>query len=251
MLARDVVWEVALGVPDVDGVYRGRAAVRRFWKTWMADFAEFRLEVEELIDAGERVFAAIRPEARGRRSGIEVTGGMTFPVFTVRDGLIVHYQLFADREQALEAAGLSEQATSQENVEVVRSLYELGAVNPLRAPPDLLDRVFRDYADEGLEIRLPSDYPEGEPVFRGREGIAEMQAMLRDTWGAWRIEPDRFFDSGDHVVVYVRIIAEGGASGVPIELEGAHVWTVRGGRAKSMHAFRDRSQALGAAGMEA
>jgi hypothetical protein len=33
---------------------------------------------------------------------------MTFPVFTVRDGLIVRYQLFAERDEALEAAGLSE-----------------------------------------------------------------------------------------------------------------------------------------------
>ena len=108
MLAPDVVWEVALGVSDFDGVYRGRAAVRRFWRTWVADFADLRLEVEELIDAGECVFGVIRPMGRGRRSGIEVTGQMTFPVFTMRDGLVVRYQLFADRQKALEAAGLSE-----------------------------------------------------------------------------------------------------------------------------------------------
>ena len=107
MLAPDVLWEVALGLPDVDGVYRGRDEVRRFWRTWMADFEEFHLEVDELIDAGDRVFAAIRPTARGRRSGIEVTGVMTFPVFTIRDGLIARYQLFANRDAALEAAGLT------------------------------------------------------------------------------------------------------------------------------------------------
>ena len=108
VLAPDVVWEVALGVPGFDGVYRGRAEVRRFWLTWMADFAELRLEVDEIVDAGGHVFAAVLPTGRGRRSGIEVTGQMTFPVFTVRDGLIVRYQLFAEREQALKAAGLRE-----------------------------------------------------------------------------------------------------------------------------------------------
>ena len=108
VLAPDVVWEVALGVSDFDGVYRGRAAVRRFWRTWVADFADLRLEIEELIDAGERVFCVIRPMGRGRRSGIQVTGGLTFPVFTVRDGLVVRYQLFADRQKALEAAGLGD-----------------------------------------------------------------------------------------------------------------------------------------------
>ena len=74
-----------------------------------------------------------------------------------------------------------------------------------------------------------------------------MIAMLRETWGEWNFEPERFLDAGDHVVVFARIEAEGGASGVPIELETTHVWTIRGGRAVSMHAYRDRSEALEAA----
>jgi hypothetical protein len=49
-------------------------------------------------------------------------------------------------------------------------------------------------------------------------------------------------------VVFARIEAEGGASGVPIELETTHVWTIKGGRAVPMHAYRDRSEALDAAG---
>jgi hypothetical protein len=50
-------------------------------------------------------------------------------------------------------------------------------------------------------------------------------------------------------VVFGRIIAKGGASGVPIEVVTAHVWTIRGGRATSMQAYRDRSEALEAAGL--
>ena len=73
--------------------------------------------------------------------------------------------------------------------------------------------------------------------------------MLADTWGKWRFEPDRFVDAGDRVVVSVRILGEGGASGVPIELETTHVWTIRGGRAMSVHAYRNRSQALEAIGL--
>jgi hypothetical protein len=33
-----------------------------------------------------------------------------------------------------------------------------------------------------------------------------------------------------------------------IELETTHVWTIKGGRAVPMHAYRDRSEALDAAG---
>ena len=138
---------------------------------------------------------------------------------------------------------------SQENVKIVRSLYEIGAGDWFSVAPDQIDRAFREYVDEQFEARLPSDYPEGEPVFRGREGFDEMLAMLGDTWGKWRLEPERFLDAGDRVVVFARILAEGGASGVPIEVETAHVWTIRGARAVSMHTYRDRSQALEAAGL--
>jgi ketosteroid isomerase-like protein len=144
---------------------------------------------------------------------------------------------------------------SQENVEIVRRLYAT-----LDELPDLRDTSFEDeqallesffgnYVDEQLEIRLPPDYPEGEQVFRGRKGLVEMIAMLRDTWGEFRLQPDRFLDAGDRVVAFVRVHAEGGASGVPIELETTHVWTVRTGRITSVHAYRDRSQALEAAGL--
>jgi ketosteroid isomerase-like protein len=109
MLAPDIVWEVALGVADFDGVYRGREGVRQFWQTFFAELDEFQINVEELIDCGERVFCATRAVGRGRHSGaVGAAGQRTFPVFTVRDGLIVRYQLFADRQRALEAAGLSE-----------------------------------------------------------------------------------------------------------------------------------------------
>jgi hypothetical protein len=72
---------------------------------------------------------------------------------------------------------------SQENVELVRRWY--GSLPDLRdANPDddqaFLDRAFREYLNEGWELRLPAGYPEGEPVFRGREGVTQLVVMLRD-----------------------------------------------------------------------
>jgi ketosteroid isomerase-like protein len=138
----------------------------------------------------------------------------------------------------------------QENVEVIRSLYEMGAGDWFSLAPDEIDRAFREYVDEDFEARLPTDYPEGEPVFRGRDGFDELTSMLADAWGTWRLEPERFLDAGDRVVVFARIVAEGGASGVPLELETTHVWTVRAGRATHLQAYRDRSEALEVAGLE-
>jgi ketosteroid isomerase-like protein len=136
---------------------------------------------------------------------------------------------------------------SEENVELVRNLYALELF--LTANPDAIDRAFREYLDEQVEVHLPPDYPEGEPVFRGRDGAAQLTAMLQEVWGEWRLEPERFLDAGDRVVVFARVSGKGGASGAPFELETTHIMTIHAGRVASLHAYRDRSEALEAAGL--
>jgi hypothetical protein len=82
-------------------------------------------------------------------------------------------------------------AMSQENVELARRWY--GSLPDLRdANPDddqaFLGRAFREYLNEDWELRLPAGYPEGEPVFRGREGVTQLVVMLRDAfkhYGLW------------------------------------------------------------------
>ena len=139
---------------------------------------------------------------------------------------------------------------SQENVELIESVYELIPLG-IHTTPHQVDRLFDEHhLDQGFELHLPADYPEGEPVFRGREGMSQFIAMLQDTWRDWRFEPQQFLDAGERVVVVGRILAEGGASGVPIELETAHVWTIPGGQATSMDVYRNRSDALEAAGLK-
>jgi ketosteroid isomerase-like protein len=110
------------------------------------------------------------------------------------------------------------------------------------------DRAFRDYLDESFELRLPVDYPEGEHIFRGREGILQYSEWLRSAWAEWRFEPERFIDTGEHVVVFLRIVARS-TSGVPVEVASTQVVTIRAGRIASIHAYRDRSQGLKAAGL--
>jgi ketosteroid isomerase-like protein len=144
--------------------------------------------------------------------------------------------------------------TMSPNIELVRRWYallpSLGGTDP-NDDSALFDRMFRDYLDEEYELRLPGGYPEGEPVFRGREGAAQLLAMLRDAWAEWRFEPERFIEADDQVVVFVRVVAKGSASGVPIELPDAHVVTVRDGRLTSTCVYRDRSEALEAVGLQA
>ena len=137
---------------------------------------------------------------------------------------------------------------SRQNVELVQRLYELIS-SPSGMEPEAVDGVLGEYADDRFELRLPPDYPEGEQVHRGREGMTAIVTVLRETWSEWRFVPERFLEVDDRVVVFARLFAVGHESGVPIERETTHVWTMRGGRAASMHVYRDRSEALAAAGL--
>src|SRR5215212_56835 len=117
--------------------------------------------------------------------------------------------------------------------------------------PAELDRSFREQMAEDFEIRLPPEYPEGGQVFVGRDGAARFVAAFREAWTQWRIEPEQYLDAGAQVVVFVRIHAAGGASGVELDHEPAHLWTIRDGRASSLEIFIDRDAALRAAGLAA
>jgi ketosteroid isomerase-like protein len=135
----------------------------------------------------------------------------------------------------------------QQNIELARRIYENGDL--LHTSPERIDRAFREQVAEDFEFRLPPDYPEGELVFRGRDGMDELIALLRETWREWRFEPEEFLDAGDQVVVLGRIVGQGDSSGAPVEFETTHVVSVREGRATSIQIYRKRSEALAVTGL--
>ena len=107
--AEDIVWDLsntrraALGMKPV---YRGHEGVRLFWRESLSVFGEVDLEVAELMDADDKVLAVIREREIGRASGVPVDT-THLAVWTLADGKVTQMQVFDDRQQALEAAGLS------------------------------------------------------------------------------------------------------------------------------------------------
>lgn len=95
-----------LPVEEIDAI-RGYAALIRYSERWLEAWAGFRDQVDEIIDAGQVVFAAVTVHGRGGESGISITQSM-FHVFEMRDGKIVRLHEYLDRDQAREAAGLGE-----------------------------------------------------------------------------------------------------------------------------------------------
>jgi ketosteroid isomerase-like protein len=106
-LAPDFEYLTTGAIPGVEGVYRGPEGFRQFLESFWGEFDEPGLEVRELIEAEDRVLAGLTFQGRGKQSGVETTWNL-WHVWTVRGGKAVLGQAFTSREQALEAAGLSE-----------------------------------------------------------------------------------------------------------------------------------------------
>jgi len=109
--AEDIVWDVSnwrvVGM-GLKPVYRGHEGVRECWREILSVFGEVDFEVEELIDAGDdRVLAVIREREIGRASGVPVKT-THLAVWRLAEGKVAQMQIFDSRQQALEAAGLSE-----------------------------------------------------------------------------------------------------------------------------------------------
>ena len=105
----EIVWDVTpSGIPGL-GTYRGHEELKRFFEEWFSAFPfdEWEVEVEEVIDAGDRIISISRQHGRGASSGV-VAELEVAQVTTLRDGQIVRIDNYLDRAKALEAAGLED-----------------------------------------------------------------------------------------------------------------------------------------------
>ena len=110
----EVLWDLVdpeIEVHDHDspdqGSYRGHAGFTRWLEDWGAAWADWSVEPQEFIDAGESVVVVLRMKAEGRGSGINIDR-QDAEVFAVRNGKIVRVDYYNNKRQALEAVGLRE-----------------------------------------------------------------------------------------------------------------------------------------------
>lgn len=104
LLDPNIEFDIPEGTPDISGVHKGKDAVRRWWREWLAAWQPYEFEYE-LIDVGDRVVALVDQRMRGRSTGIEVPLKFAH-VITLRDGLWVHWKIYMSQSKALEAVGL-------------------------------------------------------------------------------------------------------------------------------------------------
>ena len=130
---------------------------------------------------------------------------------------------------------------SADPVEILKPVYEQWSRGNFRPVTDAYG------AD--LEWGWSEEFFDIAGVERGSEGRSEKLISWLSSWEHWRVEAEEYLRSGDMVVVLARYIGVGKGSGFEVDTDGAHLWTVRDGRATRLVVFSDRERALEAAGL--
>jgi ketosteroid isomerase-like protein len=84
---------------------RGHDGIREYMASLQEDWIGFRHELEEFVDAGDKVVALLHTYARGRESGVDVEMPVAH-VLTFKEGKCMGYVSYGDRAKAFKAAGL-------------------------------------------------------------------------------------------------------------------------------------------------
>ena len=122
---------------------------------------------------------------------------------------------------------------SQENLDLVREIYALWGA----------DKSARHLIDSELEYVNPS-----YAVESGTRHSSRTLAKVREVYPDFRVEPERFADAGDEVVV-IGVARGTSDSGLEAQWRQGYVWTIRGGQAVRFRWFNDPNEALRAAGL--
>ncbi len=86
---------------------RSGAQIGETLRNIFAVYENYRIEPDEFIDAGDKVVVVARIRATAKESGISVDQRFSF-VWTALAGKLARIEVFTERAEALEAAGLAE-----------------------------------------------------------------------------------------------------------------------------------------------
>ena len=132
---------------------------------------------------------------------------------------------------------------SRENVEVVRLVTDVMDAEGFEAALP----IFLEAAHPDVEWREDPAWP-GSATYRG---IDQVRQVILDRMGTLDFDQqtEDLIDVDDKVVVLVRWVGRGKASGAQGEISMAMIWTVREQAITRVEFFLDRAQALEAVGL--
>jgi SnoaL-like domain len=84
--------------------YRGLEGFRRMWLDWLEPWATYHVQVEGVMEEGDRVIVLVRDRGRHHDSDAEVEL-LAGSVWTVRAGKVARVEFYANRQDLFEASG--------------------------------------------------------------------------------------------------------------------------------------------------
>jgi uncharacterized protein len=137
-------------------------------------------------------------------------------------------------------SGYSSEEMSQQNVEILRAVYERWTRGDFRTPEVFDPDVDVVWAPAVLDVGTA-------------RGLAGLEAGLREWFKAWdhvRMQAEEYIVLEDRVLVLLTAYGRGRGSGIETEGKYAHVWTMRDGKATRIEGFTDWATARKSVGLE-
>ena len=72
----------------------------------------------------------------------------------------------------------------------------------------------------------------------------QFNAEWAAAWDDWELEPEDYIDAGERVVVIVNQRGRSKATGIPVEMRFAQVWTLRDGQGIRMQMYGSVEEAF-------
>jgi ketosteroid isomerase-like protein len=133
---------------------------------------------------------------------------------------------------------------SQENVEVVRRIYDAVARGDSETVLSLYDPDIEWDMSRGAFGDIG-----GGRVYRGHDGLRSFFREQWEAWDRWQDHPEELIDADTHVVSVVRSRARGRTSEAEVESVHAAVWTLRQEKVVRVDWLPTREEALEAVGL--
>jgi ketosteroid isomerase-like protein len=125
---------------------------------------------------------------------------------------------------------------SRENVELQRRLLEAFNAGDIEA--------FSALCDPHIEFNSLFAAV-GGAVYQGHDELRRWYRDLQDAWGGEiRLEPEAYFDLGEHTLMFHVVHARGRQSGADVAMPAAAVHSWRDGLCVYIKAYADREDAL-------
>ena len=87
-------------------------------------------------------------------------------------------------------------------------------------------------------------------VYEGYEGLRQFRRDAREVWETLKVSETELVEEGERILVLTRVEAQGRGSGIPMDVQGAGIWTVADGRLTRYRLLAateaDRDEALAA-----